>query len=68
MHQLTGKGTGWSWQGSCWTRRCPVRCPDGGFYDTADDAERLHRPADPTDNATPSGRPPWSRRWSRTPR
>ncbi len=28
----------------------------GGFYDTADDAERLvARPADPTDNATPSG-------------
>ncbi|MBW8481531.1 thioredoxin domain-containing protein [Actinomadura parmotrematis] len=32
--------------------------PDGagGFYDTADDAERLfRRPQDPTDNATPSG-------------
>jgi uncharacterized protein YyaL (SSP411 family) len=29
---------------------------DGGYYDTADDAERLvTRPADPTDNATPSG-------------
>lgn len=29
---------------------------DGGFYDTADDAEKLlTRPADPTDNATPSG-------------
>lgn len=28
----------------------------GGFHDTADDAERLViRPADPTDNATPSG-------------
>jgi uncharacterized protein YyaL (SSP411 family) len=28
----------------------------GGFYDTADDAERLwKRPQDPTDNATPSG-------------
>jgi uncharacterized protein YyaL (SSP411 family) len=30
--------------------------PGGGFYDTADDAEQLiSRPADPTDNATPSG-------------
>jgi uncharacterized protein YyaL (SSP411 family) len=29
---------------------------DGGFYDTADDAERLVlRPRDPSDNATPSG-------------
>ena len=29
---------------------------DGGFYDTADDGERLiYRPTDPTDNATPSG-------------
>ncbi|SDY74049.1 hypothetical protein SAMN05421684_1303 [Asanoa ishikariensis] len=29
---------------------------NGGYYDTADDAERLvTRPADPTDNATPSG-------------
>jgi uncharacterized protein len=28
----------------------------GGFYDTADDAEKLwKRPQDPTDNATPSG-------------
>ena len=30
--------------------------PDGGFFDTADDAEvLLRRPQDPTDNATPSG-------------
>ena len=30
--------------------------PDGGFFDTADDAESLlRRPQDPTDNATPSG-------------
>jgi uncharacterized protein YyaL (SSP411 family) len=29
---------------------------DGGFFDTADDAESLiRRPKDPTDNATPSG-------------
>ncbi|WP_283135477.1 thioredoxin domain-containing protein [Rhizohabitans arisaemae] len=35
-----------------------TRFPDGegGFFDTADDAERLfRRPQDPTDNATPSG-------------
>jgi hypothetical protein len=30
--------------------------PSGGFFDTADDAERLvRRPRDPTDGATPSG-------------
>jgi uncharacterized protein YyaL (SSP411 family) len=30
--------------------------PDGGFFDTADDAEQLfRRPQDPTDGATPSG-------------
>ncbi|GAB3745224.1 thioredoxin domain-containing protein [Nocardiopsis nanhaiensis] len=30
---------------------------DGGFFDTADDAEKLFsRPQDPTDNVTPSGR------------
>ncbi len=30
--------------------------PDGGFYDTSDDAEALvRRPQDPTDNATPAG-------------
>jgi uncharacterized protein len=30
--------------------------PDGGFYDTADDAEQLvRRPRDPADNAVPSG-------------
>jgi uncharacterized protein YyaL (SSP411 family) len=30
--------------------------PDGGFFDTADDAEALvRRPKDPTDGATPSG-------------
>ncbi|WP_046468928.1 thioredoxin domain-containing protein [Allosalinactinospora lopnorensis] len=30
---------------------------EGGFYDTADDAEELfNRPQDPTDNVTPSGR------------
>jgi uncharacterized protein len=32
------------------------RADDGGFYDTADDGERLiYRPADPADGPTPSG-------------
>ena len=32
------------------------RAPDGGFYDTADDAEALvARPRDPSDNASPGG-------------
>jgi uncharacterized protein YyaL (SSP411 family) len=32
------------------------RARDGGFYDTADDSERLiYRPADPTDGPTPAG-------------
>ncbi|HEX5191020.1 MAG TPA: thioredoxin domain-containing protein [Streptosporangiaceae bacterium] len=32
------------------------RAPGGGFYDTADDSERLiYRPADPGDGPTPSG-------------
>ncbi|MGN6160787.1 MAG: thioredoxin domain-containing protein [Marmoricola sp.] len=32
------------------------RAPDGGFYDTADDAESLvARPRDPSDNASPGG-------------
>jgi uncharacterized protein YyaL (SSP411 family) len=32
------------------------RADDGGFFDTADDAEQLvARPRDPTDNASPSG-------------
>ena len=34
--------------------------PDGGFYDTAADAEQLvARPRDPSDNASPSGSRPW---------
>jgi len=57
VHQLTGDGR--------WLTRAGVLLDvalerfatgTGGFYDTADDAERLvTRPADPTDNATPSG-------------
>ena len=57
LHQYTGEGR--------WLRLAGelldvglARFGDGtgGFFDTADDAERLvSRPADPTDNATPSG-------------
>ncbi|MET1072264.1 MAG: thioredoxin domain-containing protein [Umezawaea sp.] len=36
--------------------RFPVLGAEGAFFDTADDAETLvHRPSDPTDNASPSG-------------
>ncbi|OJF14663.1 thioredoxin domain-containing protein [Couchioplanes caeruleus] len=57
VHQLTGDGR---WLASA-GRLLDVALAhfgtgQGGFYDTADDAERLvTRPADPTDNATPSG-------------
>ncbi|MEV4410868.1 thioredoxin domain-containing protein [Catellatospora sp. NPDC049609] len=57
LHQVTGDGR--------WLAAAGVlldvaaerfRDGEGGFHDTADDAERLViRPADPTDNATPSG-------------
>jgi len=58
LHQLTGDGR--------WLELAGVLLDaavthfaggeEGGFHDTADDAERLvARPADPTDNATPSG-------------
>jgi uncharacterized protein len=57
LHQLTTEGV--------WLDRVKAlldtalehfQDPDGGFFDTADDAEQLvTRPADPTDNATPSG-------------
>ncbi|MEH1016330.1 thioredoxin domain-containing protein [Micromonospora sp. CPCC 206060] len=57
MHQLTGDG---KWlelaRGLLDTALARFAAPNGGFHDTADDAERLvARPADPTDNATPSG-------------
>jgi hypothetical protein len=57
VHQLTGDGR---WL-SLAHRLLDVALAhfgtgEGGFYDTADDGERLvTRPADPTDNATPSG-------------
>ncbi|WP_422750369.1 thioredoxin domain-containing protein [Micromonospora sp. WMMD1219] len=58
MHQLTGEGRWLSLAGELLdVALARFAGPDGAFYDTADDAERLvTRPADPTDNATPSGR------------
>jgi uncharacterized protein YyaL (SSP411 family) len=58
VHQLTGDGRWLSLAGELLDIAL-ARFADGhgGFYDTADDAEALvARPADPTDNATPSGR------------
>jgi len=57
MHQLTGEGR-WLELAGQLLDTALERFGDGGggFFDTADDAERLvSRPADPTDNATPSG-------------
>ncbi|MQA25097.1 MAG: DUF255 domain-containing protein [Micromonosporaceae bacterium] len=57
MHQATGEGA-WLERAGALADAALERfaAPDGGFFDTADDAERLvSRPADPTDNATPSG-------------
>jgi uncharacterized protein YyaL (SSP411 family) len=57
MHQLTGEGRWLSLAGELLdTALAHFATGHGGFYDTADDAEQLiTRPADPTDNATPSG-------------
>jgi uncharacterized protein YyaL (SSP411 family) len=57
VHQLTGEGR-WLELAGRLLDSAVERFGDGGggFFDTADDAERLvARPADPTDNATPSG-------------
>ncbi|MFC5923525.1 thioredoxin domain-containing protein [Micromonospora vulcania] len=58
LHQLTGEGRWLTLAGGLLdTALEHFAAPGGAFYDTADDAERLvARPADPTDNATPSGR------------
>jgi uncharacterized protein YyaL (SSP411 family) len=58
MHQVTGEGRWLELAGQLLdVALVRFAAPGGGFYDTADDAERLvTRPADPTDNATPSGR------------
>jgi uncharacterized protein len=57
LHQLTGEGRWLELAGRLLDAALVhFAAPGGGFYDTADDAERLvTRPADPTDNATPSG-------------
>jgi uncharacterized protein len=57
VHQLTGEGKWLTLAGSLLeVALTHFGTGEGGFYDTADDAERLvTRPADPTDNATPSG-------------
>jgi hypothetical protein len=57
VHQLTGEGRWLTLAGRLLdTALARFAREGGGFYDTADDAERLvARPADPTDNATPSG-------------
>jgi uncharacterized protein YyaL (SSP411 family) len=57
LHQATGDGR-WlaTAQALCDTAMARFVDPSGGFFDTADDAQQLvTRPADPTDNATPSG-------------
>ncbi|MFD6680999.1 thioredoxin domain-containing protein [Micromonospora parva] len=58
LHQLTGEGRWLTVAGELLdTALARFAALGGAFYDTADDAERLvARPADPTDNATPSGR------------
>jgi uncharacterized protein YyaL (SSP411 family) len=57
VHQLTGDGRWLELAGQLLDVALDrFGTGGGGFYDTADDAEKLiARPADPTDNATPSG-------------
>jgi hypothetical protein len=57
VHQLTGEGRWLSLARQLLdVALAHFGTGEGGFYDTADDAEKLvARPADPTDNATPSG-------------
>jgi hypothetical protein len=57
VHQLTGEGRWLELAGQLLdTVRARFGDGRGGYFDTADDSERLvTRPADPTDNATPSG-------------
>jgi len=57
VHQLTGEGRWLDLAGTLLdAAQTHFSSADGAFHDTADDAEQLvARPADPTDNATPSG-------------
>ncbi|MEV1289013.1 thioredoxin domain-containing protein [Micromonospora sp. NPDC049679] len=57
LHQLTGEGRWLELAGELLdVALARFATGSGAFYDTADDAEQLvTRPADPTDNATPSG-------------
>ena len=57
LHQVTGEGRWLELAGRLLDTALELFARgDGGFYDTAADAERLFaRPSDPTDNATPSG-------------
>ena len=57
LHQATGDPTWLSSAGQLLdVAVAHFADPEGGFYDTADDAEQLvRRPRDPADNATPSG-------------
>ncbi|WP_322752678.1 thioredoxin domain-containing protein [Frankia sp. Cas3] len=57
LHQVTGDERWLAWAGDLLeVVRAHFAAPDGGFHDTADDAERLlRRPRDPADSPTPSG-------------
>ncbi len=57
LHQVAGDGVWLDRAGALLdTALAHFANDEGGFFDTADDAEQLvTRPADPTDNATPSG-------------
>src|SRR5690606_12671052 len=57
LHQLTGEGRWLTLAGTLLDAALDhFAAGDGAYFDTADDAEQLvARPADPTDNASPSG-------------
>ncbi|HEU5269825.1 MAG TPA: thioredoxin domain-containing protein [Jatrophihabitans sp.] len=57
LHQATGEPRWLAWAGELLAvALAHFTAPDGGFFDTADDAEQLFsRPRDSSDNAAPSG-------------